>query len=199
MRGISWLAENRLESQEGLCSIEMVLVRAERFFCLNTRRYTYIECLSNDVTICEGFKHSIHKPNSEVNFWVVSVNPSTPGRYNPCSVLADSRSRLQPSLSSAVILQFLIPSLSASLITPSIQLRFGLPTRLLPSGLSKMIFLHGRLSCIRTICPAHLRLVILIAVTKSTSSYRRYSSSLYLDLHVTPSQIGPLCLSTPSL
>jgi hypothetical protein len=32
--------------------------------------------------------------------------------------------------------------------------------------LSKVIFLHGRLSCILTICPAHLSLVILIVVTK---------------------------------
>ena len=104
----------------------------------------------------------------------------TPRRYNPYRVLADSRSRLQPSLSLAMLFQFLTPSLSASLVTPSIQLRFGLPTRLLPSGLSKVIFLHGRLSCIRTICPAHLSLVILTVVIKSVSSYRRYSFSLYL-------------------
>jgi hypothetical protein len=38
--------------------------------------------------------------------------------------------------------------------------------------LSKVIFLHGRLSCIRTICPAHLSLVILTVITKSVSSYR---------------------------
>jgi hypothetical protein len=111
----------------------------------------------------------------------------TPRRYNPCRVLADSRSRLQPSLFLALILQFVIPSLSASLVTPSIHLRFGLSARFLPSGLSKVIFLHGRLSCIRTVCPAHLSLV----VTQSASSYRRYSSSLYLDLHVASSQIGP--------
>jgi hypothetical protein len=43
-------------------------------------------------------------------------------------------------------------------------LRFGLPTRLLPSGLSKVIFLLGGLSCIRTTCPAHRSLVILIDV-----------------------------------
>ena len=92
--------------------------------------------------------------------------------YNPCRVLADSRSRLQPSQSLTLLLQFLTPSLSASLITPSIHLRFGLPTRLMPSGLSKVIFLHGRLSCIRTICPAHLSLVIVTVVTKSVSSYR---------------------------
>jgi len=120
-----------------------------------------------------------------------STHSLTPARYNPCRVLADSRSRLQPSLSLALILQFLTPSLSASLVTMSIHLRFGLPTRLLPSSLSKVIFLHGRLSYIRTVCPAHLSLVILIVVTKSVSSYRRYTSSLYLDLHVTPSQIGP--------
>jgi hypothetical protein len=104
----------------------------------------------------------------------------TPRRYNPCRVVADSSNRLQPSLSLALLLQFLTPSLSASLIIPSIHLKFGLPTRLLPSGLSNVILLHGRLSSIRTICPAHLRLHILIAVTKSISSYRRYSSSLYL-------------------
>jgi len=115
----------------------------------------------------------------------------TPGRYNPCSVLTDSRSRLQPSLSLALILQLVTPSLSASRITPSIHLRFGPPTRRLPSGLSRAIFLHGRLSCVRTICPAHLNLVILFVVTKSVASYRRYSSSLYLDLHVTSSQRVP--------
>jgi len=93
-----------------------------------------------------------------------------PGRYNPCRVLADSRGRLQPSLSLVFILQFLAPSLSASLITPSIHLRFGLSTRLLPSSLSKVIFLHGRLSCVPTICTAHLSLVVLIVVTKSVSS-----------------------------
>ena len=90
------------------------------------------------------------------------------------------KSRLQPSLSLALILQFLTTSLSASLITLPIHLKFGLPTHLLPSGLSKVIFLHGRLSFIHTICPAHLNLIILIVVTKSVSSYRRYSSSFYL-------------------
>jgi len=115
----------------------------------------------------------------------------TPRRYNPCRVLADLRSRLQLPLSLALLFQFLTPSLSASLITPSIHLRSGLPTCLLPSGLSKAIFLHGRLSCIHTTCPAHLSLVILTVVTKSVSSYRRYSYSLYLDLHIAPSQIGP--------
>jgi len=135
-----------------------------------------------------------NKKNKQGNEGVYthSLTPSLTSRhYNPCKVLDDSRSRLQPFLSLALILQFLTPSLSASFITPSIHLRFGLPTRLLPSGSSKVIFLHGRLSCIRTICPAHLSLVILIIVTKSVSSYRRYSSSLYLDLHVTPSQIVP--------
>jgi hypothetical protein len=78
----------------------------------------------------------------------------TPRRYNPCRVVADSSNRLQPTLSLTLLLQFLTPSLSASLITPSIHLRFDLPTRPLPSGLSKVIFLHGRLSSIRTICPA---------------------------------------------
>ena len=73
--------------------------------------------------------------------------------YNPCRVLVDSRSRFQPSQSLALLFQFLTPNLSASLITTSIHLRFGLLTRLLPSGLSKVIFLHGRLSCICTICP----------------------------------------------
>ena len=124
----------------------------------------------------------------------VRVQPGhslTPGRYNPCRVLADSRSLLQPSLSLPLILQFLTPSLSASLFTPSIHMKFGLPTRLLPSDLSEVIYLHGRLSCIPTIRPAHLSLVILIVVTKSVSSNRRYSSSLYLDLHITPSQISP--------
>jgi hypothetical protein len=106
----------------------------------------------------------------------------TPRRYNPYRVLADSSNRLQPTLSLALLLQFLTPSLSASLITPSIHLRFGLPTRLLPSGLSKVIFLRGRLSSFHTICPAHLSLDILIAVTKSISSYRRYSiSSTFTD------------------
>jgi hypothetical protein len=113
--------------------------------------------------------------------------------------LADSSNRLQPFLSLTLILQFLTPNLSASLVAPSVLVRFGLPTRLLPSGLSKVIFLHGRLSCIRTICPAHLSLVILIHVTKSVSSYKRYSSSLYLDLHVALSQKAPVSIHTNSM
>jgi hypothetical protein len=44
----------------------------------------------------------------------------------------------------ALVLHFLIPSLSASLFTPSIQLRFGFPTLLLPSGVPRMIFLQIR-------------------------------------------------------
>ena len=100
----------------------------------------------------------------------------TPRRYNPWRILADSIRRLQPSLSLALILQVLTPNLSASLITPSIHLRSGLPARLLPSGLSKVIFLHSILSCIRIICPAHLNLAILIVSTRSVSSYRQYSS-----------------------
>ena len=75
----------------------------------------------------------------------------TPRRYNPCRVLADSRRRLQPSLSLVLVPQFLIPNFSASLITPSIHLRFGLPARLLPSGLPKVIFLHCTFSYIRTV------------------------------------------------
>jgi len=137
--------------------------------------------LTNNLYICRASGREVTNDS----------NRHHPRRYNPCRVLADSRSRLQPSLSLVLLLQFLTPSLSASLITPSIHPRFGLPTRLLPSGLSKVIFLHGRLSCIRTICPAHLSLIILIVVTKSVSSYRRYSSSSYLDLHIAPSQIGP--------
>ena len=85
-------------------------------------------------------------------------------RYNPCRVLADSRKRLLLSLSLVLALQFLTPNFSASFISPSIHLRFGLPASLLPSGLSKVIFLHGRLSCTRITCPAHLSLVILIVV-----------------------------------
>ena len=99
----------------------------------------------------------------------------TPRSYNPCRFLADSRNRLQSSLSLALALQLLTPNFSASLVTSSIHLRFGLPARLLPSGLSKIIFLHGRLSCIRITCPAHLGLVILIVVTRSASSYKRYT------------------------
>ena len=120
-----------------------------------------------------------------------SIITITPGCYNPCRVLANSRSRLRSSLSLALALQFLTPNFSVSFITPSIHLRIGLPARLLPSGLSKVIFLHGRLSCIRITCPAHLSLVILIVVTRSASSYERYSSSLYLDLHTASSHMGP--------
>ena len=89
----------------------------------------------------------------------------TPRRYNLCRVLADSRSRLRSSLPLTLALQFLTPNFSASFVTPSIHLRFGLPVRLLPSGLSKVIFLYGRLSCIRITCPANHGLVILIVVT----------------------------------
>jgi hypothetical protein len=45
----------------------------------------------------------------------------TPRRYNPYRVLADSSNRLQPTLSLALLLQFLTPSLSVFLITPSIH------------------------------------------------------------------------------
>jgi hypothetical protein len=90
-----------------------------------------------------------------------------------------------------MVLQFLTPSFSASFITPSIHLKFDLPAHLLPSSLSKVTFLHGRLSCIHTICPAHLSLDIWTVVTKSGSSYERYSSSLCLDLHIASSQMGP--------
>jgi len=114
-----------------------------------------------------------------------------PRCYNPCRVLTDSIISLHPSLSMVLVLQFLIPSLSASLFTPSIHLRFGLPTLLQPSGIPRVIFLHGRLSCIRTMCPAHLNLVFLIAVTRSISPYKWYSSSLYLELQVSSSQMGP--------
>jgi hypothetical protein len=31
-----------------------------------------------------------------------------------------------------------------------------------------VVFLHGRLSCIRTVCPAHLSLVILTVVTSQS-------------------------------
>jgi len=72
-----------------------------------------------------------------------------PRCYNPCRVLTDSIISLHPSLSMAFALQFLIPSLPASLFTASIHLRLGLPTLLLPSGIPRVIFLHGRLSCIR--------------------------------------------------
>jgi len=85
----------------------------------------------------------------------------TPRCYNPRRVLADSRNRLQSSLSLALALQFLTANFSASFVTPSVHLRFGLPACLLPSGLSKVIFLHRRLSSIRITCPAHLSLVIL--------------------------------------
>ena len=63
-------------------------------------------------------------------------------------------------------------SLHPSSLHPSIW-GLAFPLASCTSGLSKVIFLHGRLSCIRTICPAHLSLVILIVVTKSVSSYRR--------------------------
>jgi len=104
--------------------------------------------------------------------------------------LADSRRRLQPSLSLTLILQFLTPNLSASLITPSIHLRFGLPARLLPSGLSKLIFLHGRLSCVRTICLSHLNCCYQVSPIVQTIQFfillniflskipRRHSSAL---------------------
>ena len=123
--------------------------------------------------------------------YLMEVHTLTPRRYNTSRVLANSKSRLQSSLSLALALQFLTPNFSASFVTPSIHLRFGLPARLLPSDLSKVIFLHGRLSCIRITCPVHLSLVILIVVTRSASSYKRYSSSLYLDLHTASSHMGP--------
>jgi hypothetical protein len=110
------------------------------------------------------------------------IHSLTPRHYNPCRVLADSRSRLQPSLSLALLFQFLTPTLSASLITPSIHLRFGLPTRLLPSGLSKVIFLHGRSSCICTICSAQLSLVILtLQIFWQHNFYKLLTSSIHAN------------------
>ena len=125
-------------------------------------------------------KHS-KTEHTATTFRVSLTHSLNPRRYNPCRVLADSRSRLQPSLSLALLFQFLTASLSASLITPSIHLRFALPTRFLPSGLSKVIFLHGRLSCIRTVCPAHLSLVILTVVTPSYCHRRQIN---YQQKHV---------------
>ena len=49
----------------------------------------------------------------------------TPRHYNPCRVLADSRKRLYPSLSLALVIQFLTRSLSASFVAPSIHLKLG--------------------------------------------------------------------------
>jgi len=109
-----------------------------------------------------------------------NIHSLTPRHYNPRGVLADSRSPLQPSLSLALILQFLTPSLSASLITPSIHLRFGLPTHLLPSGLSKAIFLHGKLSCIRTIPSKH----------KETQTSKRASYPRRLETSVSTSHVA---------
>ena len=73
----------------------------------------------------------------------ISTHSLTPERYKPCRFLADSRSLVHSSLSLALILQFITPSLSASLVTPSMHLIFGLPTRPLPPGLTNVIFLHG--------------------------------------------------------
>jgi len=122
----------------------------------------------NKWSIAHGLSISIEKTNL--------IHSLTPRHYNPCRALADSRSRLQSSLSLALALQFLTPNFSASFFTPSIHLRFGLPAHLLPSSLSKVIFLHGRLSCIH-ITSAHLSLNILTVVTRSASSYKRYSTS----------------------
>ena len=131
------------------------------------------ESISAPGSVCTSFTLFLNRCFTSIKIvYERIIHSLTLRHYNPCSILADSRIRLQPSPSLALFFQFLTPSLSASLITPSIHLRFGLPTRLLPSGLSKVIFLHGRLSCIRTIYPAHLSLVILTVVTKSVSSYR---------------------------
>ena len=124
---------------------------------------------SHYMTLQQGCLHSLR------TFWTAfvpsCVHYSLPGATThvgswPTQVITSNH------LSLALLLQFLIPCLSSSLITPSIHLRFGLPTRFLPSGLSKVIYLHSRLSCVHTIYPTHLSLDILIAVTKSISSYR---------------------------
>jgi hypothetical protein len=90
----------------------------------------------------------------------------TPRRYNPCRVLADSNNRLQPTPPISYSQPFCIPHHS---IHPSEVWTPHSPSTL---RLIQGDFLHGRLSSIRTICPAHLSLDILIAVTKLISSYR---------------------------
>ena len=83
-------------------------------------------------------------------------------------------------------------SLHPSSLHPSIW-GLAFPLAFCPPACPRWFSYMVDLSCIHTICPVYLSLVILIA-TKSVSSYRRYSSSLYLDLHIAPSQIGPLIL-----
>jgi len=128
-------------------------------FCYN-RRYACVMCDLPPSLFLLVFVSQAH--SFVLVFTTLScctyIHSLTPRCYNPCRVLADSRNCLQSSLSLALALQFLTPNFSASFVTPSVHLRFGLPARLLPSGLSKVIFLHGRLSCICITCPAHLRL-----------------------------------------
>jgi len=50
-----------------------------------------------------------------------SAHSLAPRRYNPCSVLADSRSRLQSSLSLPLAIQFLTHKFSAPFFIPSVH------------------------------------------------------------------------------
>jgi len=160
-----------------------------------TKRYCNIHDIFRKVSSmscnCLQKFTSLDNNKHALKHFLLYIHSLTPRRYNPCRVLADLRSCLHSYLSPALALQFLTPKFSASFVTPSIHPRLGLPARLLPSGLSKVIFLHGRLSCIHITCPAHLSLVILIVVTRSAPSYKRYTSSLYLDLHTVSSHMGP--------
>jgi hypothetical protein len=47
-----------------------------------------------------------------------------------------------------------------------------------------VIFLHGRLSCSRTMCPGHLNLVFLIPVTRSVSPYKNCSTHFYHNMQI---------------
>ena len=85
------------------------------------------------------------------------------------------------------------PTSWRSILILSTHLRLGLPSSLLPSGLSSKTIYTSLSSTIRATCPAHLILLDFITRTIFVEEYKSFSSSLCNLLHspVTSSLLGP--------
>jgi hypothetical protein len=81
-------------------------------------------------------------------------------------------------------LQFLSPIIFRSSSTEGCHIIAGLPTRRIPSGLWRIIFLQGFCSCVLKRCPSHLNLPDLITFIISVSLYNWYNSWSYFDPHI---------------
>ena len=105
-------------------------------------------------------------------------------RYSPTWALASSVIRLQPSLSSAALLQFLHCNiLIATLSTASIHLPVGLSTGLYPSMYPFSAFLGFLSSFILNTWSTHWILHNLIFLVSSISLYKLWILLFYLFRH----------------